>query len=111
MNHLNNESRRLSKEIKNKEDRKLKGIRKSKHPVLKGLGMLGLIGWTIVVPTLLGTYAGNWLDHHYPSQHSWTITLLLSGLIMGCYGAWFWLSKEKKEIQKDEDETDAPKRE
>ena len=40
-----------------------------------GLGMLGLIGWAVVVPTLLGAALGLWLDAHYPARHSWTLAL------------------------------------
>jgi ATP synthase protein I len=95
---------KLSKMIEDKEKRKLKEKRKSKYGVLKGLGMLGLIGWTVAFPTLAGTYLGIWLDDTYPSKHSWTLTCLISGLILGCWGAWFWLLKEKKEMQKEEED-------
>lgn len=104
MKPKNKEDQILSKMIEDKEKRKLKEIRKSKHPILRGLGMFGLIGWTVVAPTLLGTFFGVWLDDNYPSKHSWTLTLLVTGLIIGCWGAWYWLSKEKQEMQKDEED-------
>ncbi len=100
----NNEEKKLARTIENKERRKLKQKRKAKHPILKGLGMFGLIGWTVTAPTLLGTFVGIWLDDHYPSKRSWTLTFLITGLILGCIGAWYWLSKEKNDIQKDEDD-------
>jgi predicted F0F1-ATPase subunit len=34
-----------------------------------GLGMMGLIGWSVVVPTLLGAALGIWLDAHHPGKH------------------------------------------
>lgn len=97
-------AREFSKSIETKERRMLKEKSRTKHPILKNLGMFGLIGWTVAAPTLLGTFAGNWLDERYPSQRSWTLTLLIAGLVLGCLGAWFWLSKEKKDIQKEEEE-------
>ena len=33
-----------------------------------GLGMMGLIGWSVAVPTLLGAALGLWLDQHYPGR-------------------------------------------
>ena len=86
-----------------KETRKLKEKRKSKHGVLFGLGMFGLVGWSVVAPTVLGTLLGVWLDKRFPGKQSWTLTLLIIGLISGCITAWHWLSREDKEIHKDEE--------
>ena len=66
--------------------------------------MFGLVGWSVVLPTLLGTFLGVWLDKHFPGIHSWTLTLLIIGLIVGCVSAWHWLSREDKEIHKDEED-------
>ncbi len=70
-----------------------------------GLGMMGLIGWSVVVPTLLGAALGVWLDKHYPGGRSWTLALLVAGLTIGCLNAWFWVSKEDKAMR-DEPEND-----
>lgn len=99
-----NGNKRFVKKIEFKEKQKLKGKRRLNNGLLWGLGMFGLIGWSIVVPTLLGTFLGVWIDDNYPSKHSWTLTFLLTGLIVGCLGAWVWLSKEKKDINKDEED-------
>jgi ATP synthase protein I len=50
------------------------GRRQAGHPVWSGLGMAGLVGWSVTVPTVLGTMAGIALDHHYPGRHSWTLS-------------------------------------
>ena len=41
-----------------------------------GLGMMGLIGWSVIVPTLLGAALGIWLGQHHPGNirgrwHCW----------------------------------------
>lgn len=72
-----------------------------------GLGMMGLIGWSVVVPTLLGAALGNWLDKRHPGEHSWTLALLVGGLTLGCLNAWHWVSREENEMRnkrEDEDE-------
>ena len=43
--------------------------------------MSGLIGWSVTVPTLIGAALGIWVDKHYPSTYSWTLMLLLVGLV------------------------------
>ena len=90
--------------VESKESRKLKENQKSKRGILFGLGMFGLVGWSVAVPTLLGAFLGIWLDKHFPGKQSWTLTFLLIGLIVGCITAWHWLSSEDKSIHKDEEE-------
>src|SRR5476651_2534377 len=94
----------LAAEIGAKAARKLKA-RNSAQGVWFGLGMMGLIGWSVVVPTLLGAALGLWLDKHYPGKHAWTLALLVAGLVIGCLNAWHWVEKEEKAIRgEDEDE-------
>jgi len=87
-----------------KAARKLKARRNAWHGVWFGLGMMGLIGWSVVVPTLLGAALGTWLDNHYPSEHSWTLALLVAGLIIGCWNAWKWVSKEEKAMRDEQED-------
>lgn len=97
------ERNELSHVIGVKERRKLKEKRKSKQSLWFGLGMFGLVGWSVAIPTLLGTILGIWLDKLFPGKQSWTLTLLIIGLIVGCVTAWHWLSKEHNEIHKDKE--------
>ena len=88
----------VSQEVGSKAARKLKAQR-SKQCVWFGLGMMGLIGWSVVVPTLLGAALGIWLDNRHPGNHSWTLTLLFIGLVIGCLNAWHWVAKEELEMR------------
>ena len=95
------------REVGAKAARKLKARRNPTQGVWFGLGMMGLIGWSIVVPTLLGTALGIWLDKHNPGTHSWTLMLLVIGLAIGCLNAWQWVAKEDQamgEAPEDNDE-------
>ena len=81
--------------------RKLKARRNARPGVWFGLGMMGLIGWSIVIPTLLGAALGMWLDEHHRGPRSWTLALLVGGLTVGCLNAWRWVSKEEKAIREE----------
>ncbi len=94
----------FSRQVGAQAERKLKAQRGAAKSVWFGLGMSGLIGWSVTVPALLGAAVGIWLDRHYPSQYSWTLMLLLMGLIIGCFNAWHWVDSEYKEMQEDLDE-------
>ena len=89
----------LIRQVGVKETRKLKAQRRVTQTVWSGLGMMGLVGWSVAVPTLLGTALGIWVDKHYPSVHSWTLTLLIIGLCIGCLNAWHWVAKEDKAMR------------
>jgi ATP synthase protein I len=94
----------FSREVGAKAARKLKARRNSKQGVWFGLGMMGLIGWSVVVPTLLGAALGIWLDKRHPGGLSWTLTLLVIGLALGCLNAWHWVAKEDKEMREEQDD-------
>ena len=96
----------LSQEIGAKAARKLRARRHKKQTVWFGLGMMGLIGWSVVVPTLLGALLGIWLDKSHPGSFSWTLTLLVIGLVIGCLNAWRWVAKEEREMREEQEDND-----
>lgn len=96
----------FSEEVGAKAARKLKARRNSAQGVWFGLGMMGLIGWSVAVPTLLGAALGMWLDRHYPGKHGWTLALLVAGLAIGCFNAWHWVANEEKAMRQEQEDDD-----
>ena len=92
----------FSRNVGAQEQRKLLAQRSGAH-IWPGLGMLGLIGWSICLPTLLGAWLGAWLDHQQPGRHSWTLSLLVAGLCLGCANAWHWVSREQLAIRREQE--------
>jgi ATP synthase protein I len=92
----------LAGQIGAKAARKLKAQRNPTPGVWFGLGMMGLIGWSVVVPTLLGAALGIWLDEHHPGRHAWTLALLVAGLAIGCWNAWHWVAKEDRAMREEQ---------
>ena len=68
--------------------------------------MMGLIGWSVAIPTVLGAALGLWLDKRHPGQHSWTLALLVAGLVLGCFNAWHWVAKEDKAMREEQEDDD-----
>ncbi len=101
-----NETTRLADEVAAKARRKLRARRHEGRGVWFGLGMMGLIGWSVAVPTLLGATAGLWLDKKFPDGRSWTLALLVAGLMIGCLNAWHWLTKEDQAMRDEQEEDD-----
>ena len=96
----------LIKEIGTKAARKLRARRHVAKTVWFGLGMMGLIGWSVAIPTLLGAMLGLWLDQHYPGGRSWTLALLVAGLCLGCFNAWYWVAGEERAMREEQEEND-----
>ncbi len=101
-----NQGDAFSRTVGAKAARKLTAQRDTTHGVWFGLGMMGLVGWSVAVPTLLGAMLGLWLDEHHPAPFSWTLALLVAGLTLGCLNAWRWVAKEDKAIQQTRGEGD-----
>ena len=59
--------------------------------VAQRLAQIGVLGWMIVVPMLIGVFAGRWLDHRLGSGLFCTAHLLMFGTALGCWSAWKWM--------------------
>ncbi len=84
----------LGEIVGRKAERKLRARREKPLGLWYGLGMFGLVGWSVVIPTLIGIAVGAWLDRTWHSRISWTITGLSIGVALGSLNAWFWVQKE-----------------
>ena len=93
---LSNDQAAFLQKVELKAARKLRAQSRGDGGVWFGLGMSGVIGWSVALPTLLGAMLGIWLDRRHPGRYSWTLTLLLAGLAIGGFNAWHWLTKEQK---------------
>jgi ATP synthase protein I len=82
-------------------DRISKRPRRKGNPML-GLATLGVIGWSVVVPVLIGIAAGIALDRRFPQARiSWTLSLLFAGLGLGIFNAIYWVDREQRRIARE----------
>jgi ATP synthase protein I len=86
----------LGDRIGRRVERRLRARKDSRHTAWFGLGMFGLVGWSVAVPALLGIALGLWLDARWPGQPSWTLTFLIIGVAVGCLNAWYWIKQESE---------------
>lgn len=85
----------FTKSIEQNAKRKIKARENERHNIWFGLGMFGLVGWSVMIPTLLGIALGFWIDKHWPGLISWTLTLMFVGIFLGCINAWRWIEEER----------------
>ena len=86
----------MSQQVSSKETRKLKARQGKRRSLWFGFGMFGIIGWSVSIPTLVGVALGIWIDGKWLSQYSWTLMLLIVGVILGCINAWHWVKRESQ---------------
>ena len=87
----------LEEEVAAKHARKIEARRVGERSTWFGLGMFGLVGWSVAVPALIGVAVGLWIDGRWPSRFSWTLMLLVFGVAVGCLNAWWWVQREGRE--------------
>jgi ATP synthase protein I len=101
---MNDEDRGFESTVAIKAARKLRVQRDDGHAIWSGLGVSGLIGWSVAVPTLLGAMAGLWWDRHHPGGRSLTLMLLVAGLVFGCANAWLWMARQDKAMHMNDED-------
>jgi ATP synthase protein I len=79
---------RLDRAVRLRRDRSERWRHDGERSIGQNLAMIGALGWTIVTPTLIGIFAGRWLDRAFASGIFWTLGLLVLGLTLGCWLAW-----------------------
>ncbi len=85
----------LLEQIKKDSAKKIKS-KEEGNEILFGLGLFGIIGWSIALPTLIGTAIGVFLDGKFTQSFSWTITFLFAGVIFGAFNAWHWIKEKSR---------------
>ncbi len=83
-----------TREIAQKAERMEKARKRRHGNAWFGLGMFGMVGWAVVVPSVGGTALGLFIDARWPGKTSWTLALLLAGVALGCLNAWYWVQRE-----------------
>jgi ATP synthase protein I len=85
---------RLGEAVRKRQERRDLWQREGERSLGQNLAMIGALGWTIVVPILLGIFTGRWLDRTFQSGIFWTLGLLVAGLAAGCAFAWNRMHRE-----------------
>jgi ATP synthase protein I len=78
----------LDEAVRTRRERRERWQREGERSIGQNLAMIGVLGWTIVTPTLIGIFLGRWIDRTFGSGIFWTLGLLVAGLTLGCWLAW-----------------------
>jgi len=81
----------LLKEVRLRSERRRRWLSEGDAPIAQRLAQIGVLGWIIVTPMLIGVLIGRWLDAMFNSGIFWTAPLLMAGIALGCWSAWRWM--------------------
>ncbi|WP_205342367.1 AtpZ/AtpI family protein [Denitrificimonas caeni] len=84
-----------SEAIRRRAERMQQTRNQPTYSPLSGLGVFGVIGWSIAIPTVAGAFLGAWLNRVAPQSFSWPIALILGGVVVGAMVAWSWIDKTR----------------
>jgi len=80
--------------VRQKRERRQHWTKEGEPSVARFVGQIGVLGWIIVTPTLIGLFVGRWLDHKFGTGIFWSAPLLMLGVVVGCWSAWRWMHKQ-----------------
>jgi ATP synthase protein I len=84
----------LLKEVRLRTRRELDSVKSGEPSVARRLSQIGVLGWIIVTPMLIGVFVGRWVDTKLGTGIFWTAPLLMLGVALGCWSAWKWMRSE-----------------
>ena len=57
-------------------------------------GQIGILGWMIVIPVLLGIGVGSWLDSLLGTGITFSAALMMAGAALGLWLAFRWMHEQ-----------------
>ena len=70
-------------------------FREDREPTIATrLGQIGVLGWAIVAPILVGVAIGRWLDWEFKTGIFFTAPLIMLGAAAGMWTAWRWMHRQ-----------------
>jgi ATP synthase protein I len=84
---------RLAEAARRASEREQEGKENPEPSLGFRLGQIGILGWTIVVPALIGLFIGRWLDRVFGTGIFFSAPLLIAGVVFGYWSAWRWMHR------------------
>ena len=78
----------MASAVRTRRERRDRWLREGPRALLRNLGLVGSLGWLLVLPPLGGALLGRRLDSHYATGVFWSATLIFCGVILGAVLVW-----------------------
>lgn len=84
----------MAEAVRKRQDRRERWRTEGELSVLRFVGQIGVLGWIIVIPTLIGIFVGRWLDRTFGTGIVFSAALLVIGVVFGFWSAWRWMHRQ-----------------
>ncbi len=84
----------LADTVRRQRQRQQVWMREGAPSMARFVGQIGVLGWIVVAPALIGLFVGRWLDRTFGTGIFWSAPLMLIGIVVGCWSAWRWMHKQ-----------------
>jgi ATP synthase protein I len=84
----------LTRAVRDRRARRDRWHREGEASVMRFVGQIGVLGWMIVAPILIGLFTGRWIDRWLGTGIFWSAPLLVVGVGIGCWSAWRWMHRQ-----------------
>lgn len=88
------EDRDLQSAARRSQSRETQGAQNPEPSLARRFGQIGVLGWMIVAPTLLGVVLGHWLDRMLGTGIMLAAALILLGAALGLWFALKWMHEQ-----------------
>ncbi|MFM0430439.1 AtpZ/AtpI family protein [Paraburkholderia aspalathi] len=92
----NQRSEQIAGAARQAAERDLRGREEPEPSLGSRLGQIGILGWAIVLPTLMGLALGHWLDRTFGTGVFFSAPLLMIGAAVGFWSAWKWMHRQQR---------------
>jgi len=76
------------REVRKRRERRERSEREGDASFWSVVGTMGMVGWTVALPTAAGVLLGRWLDGTLEAGHVFMVFFMIVGLALGCIVAW-----------------------
>jgi ATP synthase protein I len=84
----------MAEAVRKRRERQRHWATEGEPSMVRFVGQIGVLGWIIVAPTLIGLFIGRWLDQTFGTGIFWSAPMLLLGVVLGCWSAWRWMHRQ-----------------
>jgi len=87
----------MFRRVRRERERKEAYRRRGEPSVWSVVGTMGMVGWGVVLPPVLGGFLGRYLDGRWGTRPHLTGLFLVVGLALGCWNTWRMVNRERSE--------------
>lgn len=84
----------MAEAVRTRQERRERWHNEGEQSVIGFVGQIGVLGWIIVAPTLIGIFVGRWLDRTFSTGILFSAAMLILGVSLGFWSAFRWMHRQ-----------------